>query len=77
MSEYLTKFKKIISEHTGIDREEILNNSYFGGDLNIGEMEVIEMLSELEEAYKVELTESVGKFETVQDVIDSIMEQIG
>ena len=76
MSEYLSKFKKIISEHTGMDKEEILDNSYFEDDLNIGEMELIEMLAELEEIYQVELAESVDNFETVQDVIDSIMEQI-
>ena len=34
MSEYLTKFKKIISDHSGIDKEEILEGSYFEEDLN-------------------------------------------
>ncbi|MBU1133059.1 MAG: acyl carrier protein [Patescibacteria group bacterium] len=76
MSEYLTKFKKIISDHSGIDKEEILEGSYFEEDLNIGEMELIEMLAELEETYHIELADSVGDFETVQDVVDSIVEQV-
>lgn len=76
MSEYLTRFKKIISDHSGMDREEILEGSYFEDDLNIGEMELIEMLAELEEMYHVDLVDSVEDFETVQDVIDSIVEQI-
>lgn len=75
MSEYFTRLKKIISEKMGIDKEEILENSYFGDDLNIGEMDLIDIISEIDDVYQVNLVEDVDSFETVQDVVDALEEQ--
>jgi len=76
MSDYLNKIKKIITERTGIDKEELLTSSYFEGDLNIGEMELIEIISELEETYHVDLSEMSKNFETIQDIADALEEII-
>lgn len=76
MTDYYSKIKKIISEKTGLEASEISEESYFEDDLNIGEMELIEILSELEEVFHVDLVEDAENFSTVQDVIDALEEHI-
>lgn len=76
MSNCLKKIKDIISKHTGIDKAEISTSSYFEDDLNIGEMELIEIISELEEIYQVDLSEASKGFESIQDIIDALEEII-
>ena len=75
-NKYLTKLKNIIFEHTGIDKEEISADSYFKDDLNIGEMELIEIIGELEEEYQIDLSEVSEDFETIQDVVDALEEYV-
>ncbi len=50
----LKKIKEILAENFGIDPSEVLEGAYFEEDLNLGEYEMIELLSELEEAYQIE-----------------------
>lgn len=76
MSEYLSKVKKLISDKTGLETSEINSDCFFEEDLNLGEMEVIEILSELEEIYHVNLVDDIGNFATVQDVVDALEEHI-
>lgn len=76
MSDYLNKIKKIVSEKTGIDLSEISEDSFIGDDLNIGEMDLIEMLEEMEENFQVNLVEKADSFETIQDIIDVLEEKI-
>lgn len=76
MSDYLKKIKNIISKHTGIDKDEVSGSSYFEDDLNIGEMELIEIISDLEETYQIDLSEVSAKFETVQDIVDALEELV-
>jgi acyl carrier protein len=76
MADYLSKIKKVISEKTGLEPSEITEECYFEEDLNIGEMELIEILSELEESFHVNLVEDMGNFATVQDVVDALEEHI-
>jgi len=74
--EYLSKVKKVIAEKTGHELTEISAESYFEDDLNIGEMELIDILEELEETFHVDLIEDAGNFITVQDVVDALDEHI-
>lgn len=76
MSDYLGKIKKVIFEKTGIESSEINPESFIADDLNIGEMELIEILEELEEIYDMELIENSDEFETVQDITDMLEENI-
>jgi acyl carrier protein len=76
MTDYLTKIKKILSEKTGLEPTEITEESCFEDDLNIGEMELIEVLAELEETFHVDLVEDAENFVTVQDVVDALEEHI-
>lgn len=76
MTDYFSKIKKLLAEKTGLEPSEISEDSYFEDDLNIGEMELIEILSELEESLHVNLVEDIDNFATVQDVIDALEEHI-
>ena len=51
----LKKIKEILAENFGIDPSEVSEGAYFEEDLNLGEYEMIELLSELEEAYQIEI----------------------
>jgi acyl carrier protein len=75
-SEYLKKVKKIISEKSGLEIEEIHETSYFEDDLNIGEIELVEILTELEDVYDIELVANKEEIETVQDLIDLLIEHL-
>lgn len=74
--DYYPKVKKVIAEKTGHEPTEIKPESCFEEDLNIGEMELIDILEELEETFHVDLIEDVDNFATVQDVIDALEEHI-
>lgn len=76
MTDYLNQIKKIIQEKTGHEAKDVQETSYFEDDLNIGEMELLEILSELEEIYQVNLVDEQGNIETVQDLEELIAEQI-
>lgn len=77
MDEYLKKVRKLISEQTGMELDEINEDSYFEEDLNMGQMELVELLTELEEIYQVEgLLEEKEELETVQDIIDILVEKV-
>jgi acyl carrier protein len=77
MDEYLKKVRKLISEQTGMELDEINEDSYFEDDLNMGQMELVELLTELEEIYQVEgLLEEKENLETVQDIIDILVEKV-
>ncbi|MFZ2664001.1 MAG: phosphopantetheine-binding protein [Patescibacteria group bacterium] len=76
MSDYYPKVKKVIAEKTGLEPSEISTESYFEDDLNVGEMELMEILEELEETFHVDLIEDSDSFVTVQDVVDALEEHI-
>jgi len=76
MSNYFAQIKKIISEKSGIDPSEITEESYFEDDLNIGEMELVEILSEIEEALQVDLIEEKGNIASVADLLDMLSEKL-
>ena len=75
-SDYYKDIKKIIEEKTGLEPSEITLDSYFEDDLNLGEMELIEILSELEEKFNTDLMEQRENIETVQDLVDLLSEQV-
>ena len=76
MDEYINKTKKIISEKTGLETEEIEMSAYFEDDLNVSELELLEIIEEVEESFHIELMENKDEIETVQDLADLIAEQV-
>jgi acyl carrier protein len=74
--DYIKKIKKVIAEKSGQDISEIHEGSFFEDDLNIGEMELMEILTELEDQLHIELLDEKDNIETVQDLIDLVTEQV-
>jgi len=76
MGDYLKKVKQIISAKAGVDVNEISKEDYFEEDLNIGELELIEILSEIEDALKVSIMNKKNDIECVQDLVDILAEKL-
>jgi acyl carrier protein len=77
MDEYLKQITQLISEKTGMELDEISEDSYFEDDLNMGEMDLVDLLTDLEEIYQTEgLLEEKENIETVQDLIDILIEKV-
>lgn len=76
-NDILDKVKKIIVKKTGLDAKEIHLESYFEDDLNIGELELSEILEDLEELYALDdLIENKDEFETVSDLLSFLEERV-
>lgn len=75
-TDYFKEIKKIIEEKTGLEPSEIIADSFFEDDLNIGEMDLLEILNELEEKYHTDLVDEKEDLETVQDLVDLLSEKI-
>jgi acyl carrier protein len=73
---YLEKIRQIVFEHSGIEQEEIKPASHFAEDLNIGELEFLDIVREIEEEYKIDLEEYIEDIETVEDLINSLTEEL-
>jgi len=76
MHDYTKGLMQIIIEKTGVDESDISPEAYFEEDLNISELELIEILTELEEKYQVDLLEERENLETVQDLADLLTELV-
>ena len=77
MNDYLKKIKKILVEKAGVEPAEITDNSYFYDDLNLGEIEMMEIITELEDAYEVTLPEDeVEEVESVGDLVNLLIEHV-
>lgn len=77
MEKYLNKIKEITIEKSGIDGEEVLDSSYFEDDLNIGEMELLDILGALEEEYEIEFTDKEkDTIKSVMELVELVMEKV-
>ncbi|OGC45654.1 hypothetical protein A2V49_03035 [candidate division WWE3 bacterium RBG_19FT_COMBO_34_6] len=77
MDKYYKEIKKIIIQKSGLEPEEINEESYFGDDLNIGHMELLDILTAIEEEYNIEFEENEKEeFETIKELVDLVIEKI-
>ncbi len=77
MIDYKQKIKQLISEKTGLELNEIEEEFYFEEDLNIDELELIEIITDLEEILAIEFEdEEKENLETVQDLLDLVAEKV-
>lgn len=76
MDAYTKQVKEIISTQAGMDIEDILDESFLEDDLNLGEMEIHTITEELEEKYEIDLSEEFKTFETVEDIVNAVLEKV-
>jgi len=76
MTEYTNTVKNLIAEKAGVDVEEIKEDSFFEEDLNIGEMDLIEILTDLEDIYETEMLDEKDNIHTVGDILDILLEKL-
>lgn len=76
MDKHTKEIINFIADRAGVESEDITPDSYIEDDLNIGELELIEILEELEEKYDVELMEFKDDFDTISDILEQINEKI-
>jgi acyl carrier protein len=76
MNNYFEKIRDLVVEKTGMDPAEINEDSFFEDDLNISELELLEILSELEEDLQIEIIPEKEDIESVGDLIDIISEKL-
>lgn len=70
--------KEIISNHLGIDTDEITRESYLQDDLNADPLTLADLIVSIEDEFKVEIPlDESQKFQKVEDIIDYIADKIG
>ena len=72
----MKQVKNIIAQKTGLDPEEIVEDACFHDDLNISEMELIDILTELEDELQVELLSQKDDIVSVGDLLDILSEKL-
>ncbi len=73
---YLEKVQEIISRKTGHTNEEIVPTAYIQEDLNIGELEFLEIVAELEKEYDIDLSEYKKDVETIEELVNMLTEEL-
>lgn len=67
------KILQIISEKFGISPEQISLKSHLVGDFNVTSLEIADLISALEENFKIEIPDDESqKFETVEDIVNFV-----
>lgn len=75
-NKYLNLVKEHISNKIGHEKDEITSGSYFQDDLNIGEIELMEIIQDIEEELDIDLTEESGEIETVAELVHLVEEKV-
>lgn len=77
MTDYLKKIKTLLAEKAGTEPSEVSEESYFFDDLNIGEIEMMEIFSDLEDMFDITIDdEEKDEIETVGDLINLLIEYV-
>lgn len=74
MDDYQKKIKKLVSEKAGVDLVEVTGEAFLEDDLNLGELEITELLEEVEEMFDLDLSEYKDTIETVDDLLGAVAE---
>ncbi|MBI4758170.1 MAG: acyl carrier protein [Chloroflexi bacterium] len=71
------RLKRIIVEQLGVDEDEVSPEASFYDDLNADAVELVELLTTVEEEFGVEIPDfQARKLSTVQDLVDLLDEQL-
>ena len=76
MENYLQQIKQIISHKTGTDVQEIGEDTYLEEDLNIGEIELLEIITDIEDALDIEVTADTEDIKTVGDLASHVADKL-
>lgn len=77
MKEVQSKIRKIMSTHLGVAEGDITAESYLRDDLNADTLALADIVTALEEEFKIEIPqEDIGKFNTVGDIETYISEHL-
>lgn len=70
------KVKQIIAQKAGMDPKEIHDEMFFEDDLNLGELELTEILEELEDIFKIDIMENQENIGSVKDLLELVEEKV-
>ncbi len=74
---YLKQIKQLLADNFGIEPHEVTEDAFFEDDLNLGEYELLELMSELEEMYQVEFEKAdKDELDTVGSLISLLRDKI-
>ena len=77
MKEYISRIIAIIIDKTGVDPDEISEESYFEDDLNVDEIELLEIIGFIEEEYQMSFEkEEKEKVKSVMDLVEIVFEKV-
>lgn len=77
MSEnYKQQIKEMLAERLGIETEEIHPESYFEEDLNLGELELMELVTDIEDEFEIDLNDEKDHLETVADLYNAVADKV-
>jgi len=77
MKEYINRIIAIIIDKTGMDPEDISEEAYFEDDLNVAPLELLEIISSVEEEYRVVLEkEEKEKVKSIMDLVEIVFEKV-
>ena len=75
--EIFTRLKELIVELLEIDEDEVKAEASFMDDFGADSLDIIELLTAVEEAFKIEIPdEDAGKLQTVQNAIDYVAAKV-
>ena len=74
--DYRQKIIEMLAKKLGIEVEEITPESYFEDDLNLGELELLELITDIEDDYSIDLSEEKETLETVLDLLNAVTDKL-
>lgn len=76
--EILSRLKKLISDHLGVDEDEITEESHLQGDLNADPLSIADLIVSMEKEFNISIPQETSiKFQTVGDILNFITDQTG
>ncbi len=76
--EILSRLKKLISGHLGVDEAEITEESHLQVDLNADPLSIADLIVSMEKEFNISIPQETAiKFQTVGDILNFITDQTG
>ena len=77
MVDYLEDIKKLISKQFDIAEEDIEEDSFFEADLNIGDLDLEDLIENIQDKYQIQIpSEKVATFKKVSDIVSYLFENV-
>ncbi len=76
--EILSRLKNLISNHLGVDEDEITEGSHLQSDLNADPLSIADLIVSMEKEFNISIPQEISiKFQTVGDILNFITDQTG